>query len=264
MESKMPGYEFSELMAGFSKEQLENAIDLRRKRLERDGCKFIRFDPDGDKKGMLVMWAPLGYVPPKWFDSKGFVIFWLIFFNPVGWYGAVKGSAFSIKGKLAISALCIALYIWIGVTTYTEATAAWDAGFTSSGEMKEAKKLGILTGDQYRNHLREQEAIKARLYPEQKKPVTVNQRDLSDYAMSACKLLIKRELSNPDSADFPWPDEFIITKFGDGKTYSVKSYVTAQNQYGATVRQEWFCKLIHDGSSETNIDSWGIDSIVFI
>ena len=60
---------------------------------------------------------------------------------------------------------------------------------------------------------------------------------------------VKKQLKSPKSADFPWGfDEYNITYQGESNdglyTYTVESYVDAENAFGAEIRSEYMC-MIH-------------------
>jgi len=47
----------------------------------------------------------------KWYEKRGWVISWLIFFYPVGLYGLWKSSRFSQKTKITISAVAAIIFV---------------------------------------------------------------------------------------------------------------------------------------------------------
>ncbi len=71
------------------------------------------------------------------------------------------------------------------------------------------------------------------------------------HAVVYCKELVENSLKSPSTADFPWT---IQARVGAGQTYTVNSYVDAQNGFGATIRTNFFCQLKYTGDG--NDDSW--------
>lgn len=66
---------------------------------------------------------------------------------------------------------------------------------------------------------------------------------------------VKRKLKAPDSAKFPSFEDSFVRDLGNG-VYEVTAYVDAQNSFGATLRNRFYCKLRHTGG-----DNWMADSV---
>lgn len=64
---------------------------------------------------------------------------------------------------------------------------------------------------------------------------------------------VKEELKAPSTAKFPWDYESYVTDNGDG-TYTVTSYVDAENSFGAKIRSKFRC-IVHneDGSGNGTV-----------
>ncbi len=76
--------------------------------------------------------------------------------------------------------------------------------------------------------------------------------DEESFAISAAEELVKGQLKSPSTAKFPWGNSsFSVTK--NGKKYTVKGYVDAQNGFGATVRQYWTATFELEDTSGTKI-----------
>ena len=71
------------------------------------------------------------------------------------------------------------------------------------------------------------------------------------------ELAIKEKLKAPASADFPlYPTKMSVKADG---TYTVMSYVDAQNGFGAIIRSYWLCQLKFNGYGNwDNPNDWAI------
>lgn len=65
---------------------------------------------------------------------------------------------------------------------------------------------------------------------------------------------IKKRLKSPSAAEFPKPKYARIQLLEDGATYKIYSYVDSQNSYGATLRVNWYAKLILNGQQWRLLD----------
>jgi hypothetical protein len=74
------------------------------------------------------------------------------------------------------------------------------------------------------------------------------EKQTGDYDLEAntfCERQVRERLKSPSSADFPFLD-YVATHQGNDK-YIVKSYVDAQNSFGATLRSDWVCVVQRRG-----------------
>jgi hypothetical protein len=79
-------------------------------------------------------------------------------------------------------------------------------------------------------------------------------------AQTICKELVKASLKSPSTADFPWTD-YRRQTHGGGK-YTVRSYVDAQNSFGATLRSQWRCTITYGGSGSGFLpQNWTINDL---
>jgi hypothetical protein len=78
--------------------------------------------------------------------------------------------------------------------------------------------------------------------------------DTQTMAAIQCQGFVKASLKSPATADFPWTD-YTATPLGDG-TYSVRSYVDAQNSFGATIRSDYTCVVKYLGGDDAYIGNW--------
>ena len=65
---------------------------------------------------------------------------------------------------------------------------------------------------------------------------------------------VKRRLKSPSEAEFPKPKYARIQLLEDGATYKIYGYVDSQNSYGATLRVNWYVKLILNGNEWQLLD----------
>ena len=65
---------------------------------------------------------------------------------------------------------------------------------------------------------------------------------------------VKNRLKSPSAAEFPKPKEARIQLLEDGATYKIYGYVDSQNSYGATLRVNWYVKLILNGNEWNLLD----------
>jgi len=61
-------------------------------------------------------------------------------------------------------------------------------------------------------------------------------------ALTMCQQFVKDRLRSPKSADFPWASDGRVTALGSGQ-YRIRSYVDAQNAFGAEVRTNFTCTV---------------------
>lgn len=77
----------------------------------------------------------------------------------------------------------------------------------------------------------------------------------SDGAAGVCKRFMNERLKAPSTAKFQNILDADVTNQGD--TYTIKSYVDAQNSFGATIRTRYVCVVRYTGS-----DTWRLESLV--
>lgn len=77
--------------------------------------------------------------------------------------------------------------------------------------------------------------------------------NLDSTAVVMCKDFVKSTLVSPSTADFPWLDHS-VQKLGKG-TYIVRSYVDAQNKFGAMIRANYSCDIKYRGKGDEFLNS---------
>lgn len=70
-----------------------------------------------------------------------------------------------------------------------------------------------------------------------------------------CQQFLEDRLRAPSTADYPWGYSEYTTDLGGGK-YRVRSYVDAQNGFGAQIRTNYDCTVQHAGG-----DRWTLESL---
>lgn len=80
--------------------------------------------------------------------------------------------------------------------------------------------------------------------------------DQSTMAVVQCQNYVKDRLRSPSTADFPWLDHAVVPR--GNETYMVKSYVDAQNGFGATVRNDYICEIRYTGGEAADQGNWSL------
>jgi hypothetical protein len=62
--------------------------------------------------------------------------------------------------------------------------------------------------------------------------------------------VVRGMLKSPSTASFPW--EYSANRFGK-RGFTIKSYVDAQNGFGATVRTQWLVRLRYTSKDEYEV-----------
>lgn len=69
-----------------------------------------------------------------------------------------------------------------------------------------------------------------------------------------CQNYVKDRLHSPSTADFPFLGDQVTTTGND--SYVVRSYVDAQNGFGATVRSDYVCQIRFNGGEDADQRNW--------
>lgn len=80
--------------------------------------------------------------------------------------------------------------------------------------------------------------------------------DRSTMAVVQCQNYVRDHLRSPSTADFPWLDHAVVPS--GNETYMVKSYVDAQNGFGATVRTDYICEIRYLGGDAADQGNWSL------
>lgn len=78
--------------------------------------------------------------------------------------------------------------------------------------------------------------------------------DRSSDASIFCRRQMTETLIAPSTADFPYLDERVWRL--PNARYVIKSYVDAQNAFGAMVRTHWRCEVLYKGGRALDSTSW--------
>jgi hypothetical protein len=79
------------------------------------------------------------------------------------------------------------------------------------------------------------------------KPSTKKKNNYASLAFVQCQEFVRDRLKSPSSSDFPFAD-YTSWRVGDDK-YIIKSYVDAQNTFGAMIRSDWKCEILYTGNT---------------
>jgi len=81
--------------------------------------------------------------------------------------------------------------------------------------------------------------------------------DLSTYAVTLCRDLVREKLVAPSTADFPWFSD--QTFYKRRHRYFVNSHLDAQNEFGAMIRLRYQCDVQYGGTGdEARASSWTV------
>jgi hypothetical protein len=75
-----------------------------------------------------------------------------------------------------------------------------------------------------------------------------------------CQLYVEDRLKAPSTADFPSSLSTDIRDLGNN-VFEIRSYVDAQNSFGAMIRTNWYCKIQYIGTpedDETQLRYWNL------
>lgn len=88
-------------------------------------------------------------------------------------------------------------------------------------------------------------------------------KDRSDVAAIICGNYVEQSLKAPKSADFPWDRAAGGTRSLGDQKYLVRSYVDAQNSYGAQLRNWYDCTIQYKSGSDADPRSWQLLALKF-
>lgn len=78
------------------------------------------------------------------------------------------------------------------------------------------------------------------------------EKDYSQEAYTAAKFYVNKQLKAPATADYPMYDKNFITHHND--SYTVSSYVDAENSFGVKGRLYYTVTMERDGKDWTNVN----------
>lgn len=78
------------------------------------------------------------------------------------------------------------------------------------------------------------------------------EKDYSQEAYTAAKFYVNKQLKAPATADYPMYDKSFITHHND--SYTVSSYVDAENSFGVEGRLYYTVTMERDGKDWTNVN----------
>lgn len=89
------------------------------------------------------------------------------------------------------------------------------------------------------------------------------EKDYKTMAGIYCQIYLQNLLKSPSSAKFPSTSQTAITEL-DNMTFEIRSYVDAQNSFGAMLRKYYYCKIQYVGTEqddETQAQFWKLIDI---
>ena len=78
----------------------------------------------------------------------------------------------------------------------------------------------------------------------------------ADRASIIAKDFVKQNLKSPSTAKFPSSDFSYSNPEVDSRTITIKSYVDAENSFGATSRKEYYVKLRFKSGDWADMQNW--------
>ncbi len=88
----------------------------------------------------------------------------------------------------------------------------------------------------------------------------VSESDANIMSITLCEMRTRDTLKAPRSAKFPWVKKASF----DGSLAILKSYVDAQNSFGAMIRTNYICTVRYKGGDPDNSESWNIEEFMII
>jgi hypothetical protein len=76
-----------------------------------------------------------------------------------------------------------------------------------------------------------------------------NKKDYATMAFIQCTVYVENRLKSPSTADFPASSISNIQDLGNN-VFEIRSYVDAQNSFGAVIRNNFYCKIQYIGDAE--------------
>lgn len=88
-------------------------------------------------------------------------------------------------------------------------------------------------------------------------------KDRSIMAAIICSNLVEKSLKSPKSADFPFGKaEGGTQRFADQR-YKIRSYVDAQNSFGAEIRTWYLCDIKYLAGTDADMRNWSVKQLTF-
>ncbi len=110
--------------------------------------------------------------------------------------------------------------------------------------MTDKEKLELSKNIEAENKIKaEKESAEEKKAKEQEKAEEDKNRDYKTEAYIASQEYARMNIKSPSTAEFPGSNQAEIVRFNDS-TYVVKSYLDAQNGYGAMLRANYSCLIV--------------------
>lgn len=172
------------------------------------------------------------------------IVFWVLVVKKRGSIGKLWANVIGAVGGFVLATVIIAVLV-------PEPPGAKEAREAAAAERAEADKE------------------KARLAAEAEKEKALKaaeaekKKDRSTMAAIICANFVERSLKAPKSADFPFGRAAYGTAKLDDQKYLVRSYVDAQNSFGAMLRNDYTCGIQYVGGSDSDDRSWKLIGLDF-
>lgn len=88
-------------------------------------------------------------------------------------------------------------------------------------------------------------------------------KDRSTMAAIICSNYVENSLKSPKSADFPFDKAAGGSKYLGEQKYLVRSYVDAQNAFGAQIRTWYICNIQYQSGQDADQRNWNLLSLKF-
>jgi hypothetical protein len=86
-----------------------------------------------------------------------------------------------------------------------------------------------------------------------------NRKPKKNEAWVISRGFVKRILTAPSTADFPFEDVYV---YNNGDTFTIIAPVDAQNSFGAKLRTKYACKLVYMKGDVSSESSWALIDVV--
>lgn len=195
-----------------------------------------------------------------------------------GWtavaFGHLINGALAVQGFLSFVGLALWIAAWVLIVRRRKKmglllanTAGFIVGFilfavfvalvAPEPTAEERQAQAVARGE------REKAAADAKAKKELEEAAASRLRDRSDMAAIICANFVESSLKSPKSADFPGSRAAGGSRALGDQTYQVRSYVDAQNSFGAELRNWYECKIQYRSGLDGDPSSWRLLALDF-
>lgn len=94
-------------------------------------------------------------------------------------------------------------------------------------------------------------------------PKSIDKEELARQAFIISQDYVKKNLKAPSTAKFPFLD-YTFSDPDPDNTIIIKSYVDAQNSFGAKLRNDYYVKVRYKGGDWADIQNWELIKLEFV